>query len=104
MFTWVLGLTWVRGCFHCLSSSRNYNGSSSQTFRAGVGGGGGGALSASVDRCAEIKSAPSVGCGVTSSGRGWRKVPESDARSVYCFADRPRKSVAGWCRQRRSGL
>ena len=37
-------------------------------------------LIASVDSCAEIKSAPSVG--VTSSGRVWRKVPESDARSV----------------------
>ena len=36
------------------------------------------ALTASVDSCAEIKS------GVTKSGRAaaWRKVPESDARSV----------------------
>ena len=34
----------------------------------------------SVDSCAEIKSAPSV-VYVTSSGRVWRKVPESGARS-----------------------
>ena len=34
----------------------------------------------SVDSCAEIKECPF--CGVTSSGRVWRKVPESDARSV----------------------
>ena len=34
------------------------------------------ALTASLDSCAEIKS------GVTKSGRVWRKVPESGARSV----------------------
>ena len=39
------------------------------------------ALTASVDSCAEIKSAPSV-ASVTKSGRVWRKVPENDARSV----------------------
>ena len=33
-------------------------------------------LTASLDSCAEIKS------GVTKSGRVWKKVPESDARSV----------------------
>ena len=36
----------------------------------------------SVNRCAEIKSAPTFNGGVTNSGRVWRKVPESDARSV----------------------
>ena len=39
----------------------------------------GGALTASVDSCAELK----IECpfsGVTSSGRVWRKMPESDAR------------------------
>ena len=41
---------------------------STQTF--------GRALTASVDSCAEINSAP------TNSGQVWRKVPESDARSV----------------------
>ena len=44
---------------------------STQTFRR--------ALTASVDSCAEIKSAPFSG--VTSSGRVWNKVPESDAGS-----------------------
>ena len=38
-------------------------------------------MTASLDSCAEIKSAPSVAY-VTKSGRVWRKVPESDARSV----------------------
>ena len=33
-----------------------------------------------VDSCAEIKMYPFSG--VTKSGRVWRKVPESDARSV----------------------
>ena len=46
---------------------------STRTFRA--------ALTASVDSCAEIKSAPSAAY-ITSSGRVWRKVPESEARSV----------------------
>ena len=40
------------------------------------------ALTASLDSCAEIKSAPSLSGRVTKSGRVWRKVPESDARSV----------------------
>ena len=47
--------------------------SSTQTFRW--------ALTASLDSCAEIK----IECpfsGVTKSVRVWRKVPESDARSV----------------------
>ena len=56
--------SWVLGCFHSLIST--------QTFRR--------ALTTSVDSCAVIKSAPSGG--VTKSGRVWRKVPESDARSV----------------------
>ena len=43
MFTWVLGR---------YVTCKNYNGSSSQTFR--------GALIASMDSCAEIKRAPSV--------------------------------------------
>ena len=53
------------GCF--------YSHISTQTF--------GRVLTASVDSCAEIKSAPSVAY-ITKSGRVWRKVPESDARSV----------------------
>ena len=39
----------------------------------------------SVDSCAEMKSAlqwRNSSVGVTSSGRVWRKMPESDARSV----------------------
>ena len=53
------------GCFYSHISTR--------TFRR--------ALTASLDSCAEIKSARSFS-GVTSSGRGWRKVPERDALSV----------------------
>ena len=53
------------GCF--------YGHISTQTF--------GRVLTASVDSCAEIKSAPSVAY-ITKSGRVGRKVPESDARSV----------------------
>ena len=63
MFTCVLG---ALGCFHNLIST--------ETFRR--------ALTASVDSCAEIK----IECpfsGVTKSGRVWRKVPESGARSVW---------------------
>ena len=52
---------WALGCFH-----------STQTIRR--------ALTASVDSCAEVKTAPF--CGETKPGRVWRKVPESDARSV----------------------
>ena len=54
---------WALGCFHSLIST--------QTFRR--------ALTASVDSCAEIEYHFS---GVTKSGRVWRTVPESDARSV----------------------
>ena len=57
---------WALGCFHSLISTR--------TFRR--------ALTASVDSCAEIKS--DLFSGVTKSGRVWRKVPESGARSVLC--------------------
>ena len=56
---------WALGGFHRLISTR--------TFRR--------ALTASADSCAEIKSAPAFS-GVTKYGRVWRKVPESDARSV----------------------
>ena len=52
------------GCFYSHISTR--------TFRR--------ALTASVDSCAEMKSAPFSG--VTKSGRVWRKVRESGARSV----------------------
>ena len=55
----------VLGCF--------YSHISTQTFRR--------VLTASVDSCAEIKSGYSFS-GVTKSGRVWRRVPESDARSV----------------------
>ena len=55
----------LRGCFYSHISTR--------TFRR--------ALTASVDSCAEIKSTPQFS-GVTKSGRVWRNVPESDARSV----------------------
>ena len=51
------------GCF--------YSHISTGTFRR--------ALTASLDSCAEKKTAPS---GVTKSSRVWRKVPESDARSA----------------------
>ena len=57
---------WALGCFHSLST---------QTFRR--------ALTASVDSCAEMKECPFSG--VTKSGRVWRKVPESDARSVGVY-------------------
>ena len=50
---------WMLGCFHSLISA--------QTFRR--------ALTASVDSCAEIKSA--TFSGVTNFGRVWRKVTES---------------------------
>jgi len=52
------------GCF--------YSHISTGTFRR--------ALTASLDSCAEIKSAPFSG--VTKSGKVWRKVPESGALSV----------------------
>ena len=44
-----------------------------------------GVVTTSLDSCAEIKSAfqwHNSSVGVTSSGRVWRKMPESDARSV----------------------
>ena len=56
---------WALGCFYSHISTR--------TFRR--------ALTASVrDSCAEIKECPFSG--VTKSGRVWRKLPESDARTV----------------------
>ena len=54
---------WALGCFHSLTSTR--------TFRR--------ALTASLDSYAEIRVPFS---GLTKSGRVWRKVPESDVRSV----------------------
>ena len=63
MFTWVLG-RYVASTTIIIST---------QTFRR--------ALTASVDSCAEMKSTYPFS-GVTKSGRVWRKVPESDARSV----------------------
>ena len=57
---------WALGCFHSLIGTR--------TFRR--------ALTASVDSCAEIECPFS---GVTKSGRVWRKVPESGARSVCVY-------------------
>ena len=51
-------------------------------------------MTASVDSCAEMKSAPSVAY-VTSPGKVWRKVPESDARSgVDTVSDRTRPLMA----------
>ena len=55
---------WALSCFHSHIST--------QTFQR--------ALTASLDSRAEIKECPFSG--VTKSGRVWRKVPESDARSV----------------------
>ena len=57
---------WALGCFHSLIST--------QTFRR--------ALTASVDCCAEIKSAR---FSYATEPRVWRKMPESDARSVGFF-------------------
>ena len=56
---------WTLCCFHSLIST--------ESFRR--------ALSVSVDCCAKIKSACPFS-GVTTSGRVWRKVLESDARCV----------------------
>ena len=58
------------GCF--------YSQISTLTFRR--------ALTASLDSCVEIKECPFSG--VTKSGRVWRKVPESDARSVGLHVSR----------------
>ena len=72
------------GCFYSHISTR--------TFRR--------ALTASLDSCAEINSAPAGLQGVTKSGRVWRKVPESDARSVCgnmgWVTDTWRRHAAGW--------
>ena len=57
---------WALGCFYSHISTR--------TFRREL-------TAASLDSCAEIKECPFSG--VTKSGRVWRKVPESDARSVH---------------------
>ena len=57
---------WALGCF--------YSHISTQPFQR--------ALAASMDSCAEIKSACPFS-GVTKSGRVWRKVPKSDARGVH---------------------
>ena len=54
------------GCFHSLISTK--------TFRR--------ALTELVDSCTEIKSGAPFS-GVTKSGRVWRRVPESDAGSLY---------------------
>ena len=62
MFTCMLG--------HRVASSLT----STQNFRR--------VLTALVDSCVEIKECPFSG--VTNSGRVWRKVPESDAQSVWC--------------------
>ena len=62
------------GCFYSHVSTR--------TFRR--------ALTASVDSCAEIDCPFS---GVIKSGRVWRKVPESDARSVQQLFTH---SFSGW--------
>ena len=56
---------WAPCCFHSLTSTQN--------FRR--------VLTALVDSCVEIKECPFSG--VTNSGRVWRKVPESDAQSVW---------------------
>ena len=58
---------WALGCFCGHISTR--------TFRR--------ALTASVDSCAEMKECPFSGG--NKSGRVWRKVPESDARSVGVY-------------------
>ena len=76
LFTWVLG--------RYVASTVIF---STQTFRR--------ALTASVDSCAEIKSIYPFS-GVTSSGRVWRKVPESDARSVYYTMNRTLLSASFW--------
>ena len=51
-----------------------YSHISTRTFRR--------ALTASLDSCAEINGA--AFSGVTKSGTVWRKVPENDARNVWC--------------------
>ena len=64
------------GCFYSHISTR--------TFRR--------ALTALLDSCAEIEGALS---GVTKSGRIWRKVPESDARSVGLHVPNSSYSLCG---------
>ena len=81
---------WTLCCFCSLTRT--------QTFRR--------ALTASVDSCAEIKSAPSVAY-ITNCGRVWRKVPESDARSVrvllLSFNVAPDRSATVGCLRLRCG-
>ena len=52
-----------------------------------------------MDSCAEIESAPSVAyiyIYITNSGRVWRKVPESDARSaVQAMSTGDQSSTSG---------
>ena len=55
-----------------------------QTFRR--------ALTAPVDSCAEIKECSFSGF-ITVSGRIWRKVPESDVRSVARKVNYPAQAV-----------
>ena len=77
--------TWALGCFHSHISA--------QTFPEGA------------DRVGGHQPRGDIECpfsGVTKSGRVWRKVPESDARSVYImlsmnagFAGREAESEGG---------
>ena len=80
MFTWVLG-RYVASTVLLL------------TFRR--------ALTASVDSCPEIN----IEClfrGVTSSGRVWRKMPESDARSVHALCLPPLRKKSHTAEERKS--
>ena len=56
------------------------------------------ALTAPVDSCAEIKTECPFS-GVTNSGRVWRKVPESDARSQTPSTSLRHPSFGGRCRK-----
>ena len=47
-----------------------------------------------MDSCMQIRSAPSVAVSPTLALRVWRKVPESEARSVVLFIAVLVKSVA----------
>ena len=85
------------GCF--------YSHISTQTFRR--------ALTASLDSCAEIKSAPSAALlnlaefgGMCRKARlgVWRKVPESDARSVEEGAGKRCSECGGRCRKAMLGV
>ena len=73
LFSFLPGVDASHVYVHVLALGCFYSHISTRTFRR--------ALTASLhDSCAEIKSAPFSG--VTKSGRVWRKVPESGARSV----------------------